>query len=528
MVELVVPRRRMIAPMSRRAMLRRAAGLAAAAMLTPSAARRAFGQRFTAYPFTLGVASGCPTPDGVVLWTRLAPEPFAPDGGMAESRVELRWEVARDERFAEIVKRGSVWTAPELAHSVHVEVAGLEPARWYFYRFIIAQETSPVGRTRTAPAADAAVDRLRFAFASCQQFEQGYFAAYRHMAAEDLDLVAFLGDYIYEESWGSNLVRRHHGPEARTLDGYRARYAQYKGDPDLQHMHAAAPWIVTWDDHEVDNDYAGAISEHLEANFLARRAAAYRAYFEHMPLRLSQLPSGPDMRLYDRFAFGSLASFHVLDDRQYRTQQPCPLPGIAGSRVVENCEARLDPAQTMLGAEQERWLDAGFAAARARWTVIAQQTLMAQLNRKAGGEGEAYWTDGWDGYPLARRRLLESIAQRRPPNPLVIGGDVHSSWVCDLKTDFADPRSPVVATEVCGTSITSQGPSAAGTAATVTRNPHVRFANSDRRGYVAVELTSTQARIALRTLDDVKQRESGIATLAAFAIEDGRPGAQTA
>ena len=526
MVELIVPRRR--STLSRRAVLRRAAGMAAAAMLAPSAARHALGQaRFTSYPFTLGVASGNPSPDGMVLWTRLAPEPFDPRGGIAEDRLEVRWEVARDERFADVAKRGSVWTAPELAHSVHVEVTGLEPARWYFYRFTVGPETSPVGRTRTAPTADAAVERLRFAFASCQHFEQGWFSAYRHMAAEELDLVAFLGDYIYESSWGSNLVRRHHGGEPYTLDDYRQRYAQYRGDPDLQRMHALAPWIVTWDDHEVDNDYANAVSEHLEANFLARRAAAYRAYFEHMPLRLAQLPQGPDMRLYDRFAFGGLATFHVLDDRQYRTQQPCPLPGIAGSRVVDGCEARLDPALTLLGAEQERWLDAGLAASRARWTVIAQQTLMAPLNRNTG-QGEAFWTDGWDGYPLARKRFLDSIAQRRPGNPLVIGGDVHSSWVADLKSDFGEERAPAIATEVCGTSITSQGPSAASTAAALTRNPHIRFANSDKRGYVTVELTPARARIALRTLEDVKQRDTGIGTLASFVIEDGRAGAQTA
>jgi alkaline phosphatase D len=523
MTELLLPSARL----SRRAVLRRAAGMAAAAILAPSAAREALGQaRFTAYPFTLGVASGNPMPDGVVLWTRLAPEPFAPQGGMAENRVQLRWEVARDERFAEIVQRGTVLTAPELAHSVHVEVSGLEPARWYFYRFMVAQETSSVGRTRTAPAAGAAVERLRFAFASCQQFEQGYFSAYRHMAAENLDLVAFLGDYIYESSWGARLVRRHHGREPVTLADYRARHAQYKGDADLQRMHALVPWIVTWDDHEVDNDYAGALSEHLDPNFLARRAAAYQAYFEHMPLRLSQVPRGPDLRLYDRFAFGNLATFHVLDDRQYRTPQPCPLPGIAGSRVVENCTARLDPAQTLLGAEQERWLEAGLAAGGARWTVIAQQTLMAQINNKAGGE--AYWTDGWDGYPLARRRLLDALVRHKAANPLVIGGDVHSNWVCDLKVDFADERAPVVATEVCGTSITSQGLAQEHVAAAKARNPHVRFANSEKRGYVTVDLTPARAQVTLRTLDDAAKRDTNIATQASFAIEDGRPGAQPA
>ena len=247
-----------------------------------------------------------------------------------------------------------------------------------------------------------------------------------------------------------------------------------------------------------------------------------------MPLRMAQLPRGPDLRLYDRFAFGDLAAFHVLDDRQYRTPQPCPLPGIAGSRVVANCAARMDPAQTLLGAEQERWLDAGLAAGGARWTIIAQQTLMASLNVKQGNTGEAYWTDGWGGYPLARGRLLDSLVQRRARNQLVMGGDVHANWVCDLRAEGADERAPIIATEVCGTSITSQALPQASLDAVRARNPHVRFANSEKRGYVTVELTPARAHVALRTLDDASRREAAVATLASFVVEDGRPGAQAA
>ncbi|MGH8618643.1 MAG: alkaline phosphatase D family protein, partial [Burkholderiales bacterium] len=340
---------------NRRRLLTGTAALAAYALLAPPFARRAWAQpRFDADPYSLGVASGSPRPDSVVLWTRLAPQPLEPAGGMPPATVEVRWEIARDQAFRDIAGRGTVTASPDAAHSVHVEANGLAPGRWYWYRFMAGDAVSPLGRTRTAPAPDDAAPRLRFAFASCQQYEQGYYAAYRHMRAEDLDLVVFLGDYIYESSWGRDHVRKHATPEPYTLSDYRVRYAQYKTDPDLKAMHAAAPWLVTWDDHEVDNDYANDRAERLEANFLARRAAAYRAYYEHMPLRPAALPQGPDMRLYDRSAWGTLAEFSVLDDRQYRSYQVCPRADRGGgSNVVgDQCPERLDPRLTLLGADQ--------------------------------------------------------------------------------------------------------------------------------------------------------------------------------
>ncbi len=511
----------------RRAVLRIAAGLAVSAIISPVASRRAWAQpRFSAYPFTLGVASGSPRADGVVLWTRLAPEPLA-DGGMPREGIELRWELARDESFRNIVRAGTAVAMPEHAHSVHVELTDLEPAHWYWYRFTAGGAVSPVGRTRTAPAPDAAVERLRFAFASCQQYEQGYFTAHRHLAAEDLDFIVFLGDYIYESSWGRNHVRKHATSEPYTLADYRIRYAQYKTDPDLQLGHAAAPWIVTWDDHEVDNDYANDQSEDLDPEFLTRRAAAYQAYYEHMPLARRALPRGPDAQLYDSFAFGDLATFFVLDDRQYRAHEACPKPGRGGSNVVSDCTERLALDRTMLGAAQEAWLRDGLARTRARWNVLAQQTLMAQLDRKPG-LGQSFWTDGWDGYPAARARLLNDVARLRPSNPLVISGDVHCNWVADLKTDFDDPRSPVVATEFCGTSITAQGPSQKQVLAWLAENPHLRYGNGAKRGYVKMEIRRDACTASLRALDSEKRADSGISTLATFAVESGRPGAQRA
>ncbi|MCO5098088.1 MAG: alkaline phosphatase D family protein [Rhodocyclaceae bacterium] len=483
---------------------------------------------FPADPFTLGVASGAPLPDGFVLWTRLAPDPMN-GGGLPPAAVEVRWEVARDEGFHAIVRAGRTMAEPEHAHSVHVEVAGLEPARWYWYRFMAGNAASAVGRTRTAPAPGAAVGSLRFAFASCQQYEQGFYAAHRHLAEEELDLVVFLGDYIYESSWGRSHVRKHEGPEPYTLAQYRNRYARYKSDADLQRCHAAFPWLVTWDDHEVDNDYANDRSEDLDPEFLVRRAAAYLAYWEHMPLRRSALPVGPRMQLYDRHDFGGLARFHVLDGRQYRDHQVCPRYGRGGSNVVSDphCPSRLEPVRSLLGAEQENWLHAGLSASRARWNIVAQQLLMAQVDRKPGPERQ-FWSDGWDGYPAARARLLRTIAERKPSNPLVIGGDVHFNCVADLKVDFDNPDAAAVATEFCGTSITSQGPAQTRLNALRSENPHVRFAHSEKRGYVVMDLSEGRCLAQLRVIDNEKEASTPVSTLAAFIVENGRAGAEAA
>ena len=511
-------------PISRRDFLRCTASLAATALSVPASWAQ---PRFDADPFSLGVASGYPSPDGVVLWTRLAPEPGA-GGGMPARTVGVGWEIARDEAFRQVVRTGREAAQPRWAHSVRAEVAGLEPARTYYYRFHAGGAVSPVGRTHTAPAAGAAVARLRFAIASCQQYEQGHYAAYRHMAAEDLDLVVHLGDYIYESSWGRNHVRKHDAGEPILLDEYGNRYALYKGDPDLQRAHAAFPWIVTWDDHEVRNDYANDLSQDREPPFLflLRRAAAYQAYYEHLPLPARMAPRGPDMRLYARWDYGALARFHVLDDRQYRSHQVCPRPGRGGSNVVSpaSCAALRSPERTMLGAAQEQWLDEGLERSGARWNVIAQQTLMAQVDRTPG-EGRSFWTDGWDGYPVARERLLGRVAGRRAANPVVIGGDLHTNIVADLKADFDDPASPVVATEFVGTSISSQGIPQKVIETWREDNPHVKFADSTRRGYTSVEVTPARWLARQRTVDE-KRSDSPVRTSATWVIEDGRPGAQ--
>ncbi|MCX7962504.1 MAG: alkaline phosphatase D family protein [Burkholderiales bacterium] len=479
--------------------------------------------RFSADPFRLGVASGYPQPDGFVLWTRLV-------GDFDAVPVPVRWEVFADDSLRTPVAAGLAHALPEWAHSVHVEVQGLAPGRWYWYRFLAGDAQSPVGRTRTAPAADDRAPRLRLALASCQQYEQGFYVAWRHVVADAPDLVAFVGDYIYESSWGRDHVRKHDAGEPYTLAEYRARYALYKSDPDLQAAHAACPWIVTWDDHEVDNDYADDRPEDgmpREA-FLARRAAAYRAYYEHMPLPSKMRPQGPDMRIYTHLDWGRLARFYVLDDRQYRSHQACPRPGRSGGSNTVNvadCRELFDPRRTMLGHAQERWLAGAFARSRARWNLIAQQTPMAQFDQLPG-EGRRAWTDGWDGYPAARARLFEALLAHRVANPVVLGGDVHAFNASDLKRDFDDPASPVVASEFVCTSITSQGWPQERIAPLLADNPHIRFADSRYRGYLRLEVSPEEARADLRAVESVARADAGCFTLASFSVTDGTPGAR--
>jgi alkaline phosphatase D len=482
--------------------------------------------RFLSSPFTLGVGSGYPRPSTLTLWTRLAPVPDAPGGGMPPEIVPVTWAVARDEAMKDIVASGTEYATPEWAHSVHVEPGGLQPNRPYWYRFGAGEAQSPIGRTRTANGAGGKPGRLRFAFASCQHYEHGYYGAYRHMVADQPDLVLHLGDYIYESSWGRNLVRKHNTAMTVTLDDYRARHALYKTDPDLQAAHAACPWLVTWDDHEVENDYASERSQTASTPewFLARRAAAYKAWYEHMPVPRWMVPVGPHARIHTRVAYGNLAMFHLLDNRQYRSYQACPRPGPGGgSNTVDaaECAELGDPKRTVLGATQEQWLEAGLAGSRARWNVIAQQTRVAQFDGKPG-PGRSVHTDGWDGYPAARRRLLETAA--KASNPVFIGGDVHAFNVCQLKADFDDPASPVVASEFVGTSISSQHGPQDWLDKALPENPHVLLAESRHRGYVRAELSPGRMQVDLRAMESVTQRDAPCSTLASFVVEDGKPG----
>ncbi len=506
---------------SRRDLIR--AGAWSALLLPSPFSSSAFAApSFTAPPFACGVSSGDPLPTGVVLWTRLMGDP-ARESAWTRERVNVRWEVAEDERMTRIVKRGEAAATPEFAHTVHADVRGLRPSRWYWYRFHAGSETSPVGRTRTAPAGP--VDRLRFAFASCQHFETGYYTAYKHMAAEELDLVVHLGDYIYEGPGRDNGVRKHTGGEIVSLTDYRNRYALYRSDADLREAHRLFPWIVTWDDHEVDNNYAADIPEDKQtrAEFLDRRANAYQAYYEAMPLRRSSMPKGSRMQLYRRLSFGPMADFHVLDTRQYRGDQPC------GDGDKPPCPEMFAPGLTMFGDEQERWLLDGLSKSRAKWNVLANQVMMAKIDRD-GGEGERYPMDQWSGYEAARTRFMRFLNERKPSNPLVITGDVHSNWVCDLREKFRDANSPIAAVEFTGTSISSGGngePLPARVKAYLGDNPQIKFYNA-QRGYVRCELAAARMTADYRVVANVTERDAAVSTIASFAVVDGQPGVSKA
>lgn len=508
---------------SRRSFLVGTASFALAAVLS----NRARGASTAApplagYPFTLGIASGDPAPDGMVLWTRLAPRPRETGGGMPAVPVEVGWQIAEDAAMTRVVGQGTATASPAWGHSVHVEVTGLRPDHWYWYQFKCGGEISPRGRTRTMPPPGATPERLRFAFASCQKYEMGHYTAYEHMAREDLDLVVHLGDYIYEKGDDKQAVRPHGTPELFTLDDYRNRYALYKTDPALQAAHAMAPWIVTWDDHEVSNNYAGTTPEFPEkmdtATFLRRRAAGYQAYYEHMPLRRSAQPSGPDMLLHRRLEFGTLASFHVLDTRQYRTDQP------QGDGMKPPGPALLDPAGTMMGTRQREWLFDGLERSSASWNILAQQVMMGRADREAG-PGESYAMDKWTGYEFERRRVLRHFRDRRIANPVVITGDIHQNWANVLAPDFDRPDAPNVAVEFVGTSISSAGDGVDRPdylASLLSENPSVKYHNCER-GYVRCEVTRQAMRADYRTVPYITRPGAPLNTRASFTVENGRP-----
>ncbi|NNJ26580.1 alkaline phosphatase D family protein [Alienimonas chondri] len=515
-------------PLDRRSFVKWVGAAGSGALLVPGWGRTAEGAvfrhtRFADDPFTLGVASGDPAADGFVIWTRLAPKPLE-GGGMPASLVEVAWEVAEDEAFNKVVQKGVAIATPQLGHSVHVEVEGLKPDRWYWYRFKAGDALSPAGRSRTFPEASVVPDRLRFAFVSCQHYETGYFTAYQHMLKDDLDAVVHLGDYFYEYAAANNRPRRHIGGEIESLEDYRNRHALYKTDPDLQAMHAACPWLVTWDDHEFDNNYAAGISEQSGIDpqlFLTRRAAAYQAYYEHMPLRRSAVPRGPEMQLYRSVPFGRLANFFVLDTRQYRSDQP------NGDGLKELNDASADPRGTLLGAKQRGWLTSGLIQSETTWNVLAQQVMMALVDRKAGVE-KRYSMDQWPGYDNERQGLADFLHQRRVPNPIVLTGDIHKNYANELKVGYDDPDSATVGTEFVGTSISSGGDGSVlprGGQELLDENPFVKFYN-DERGYVRCDVTPDEWRTDYQVLEYVTKPDSPATTRASFVVENGRPGPQ--
>jgi alkaline phosphatase D len=501
--------------------------VASGAMVLPARLLRANESfRFGTNPFTLGIASGYPTSDSLVLWTRLALSPLEPGGGMPSEVLPVDWQIATDERMKSVVQHGTAYATPEWAHSVHVEPSGLDPGREYWYRFESGGERSPIGRTRTAPTPGAPLERLRLGLVNCQHYEHGYYTAYRHLVADQPDLIVHVGDYIYETN-SARKVRNHNMPVAFTLDDYRARHALYKSDRDLANAHAAAPWLVTWDDHDVANDYANDVSEDDDDPqlFLARRAAAYQAYYEHMPLPRWAVPSGPAMRLYATRSFGDLASIVLLDQRQYRSPEACPPLGRAGGHRVDEskCPELDDPSRTMLGGRQEAWMQGQLIASQTRWNVIAQGTLMGYNNEAAPPE-HRYWTDAWNGYPVARERLMKFLAERHVSNPIVLSGDIHAFVVSGLHLKAGDLNSPIVASEFVATSVSSDAVSETYFETARKLNPNLLTATGEHRGYVLLEMTKDRLRADLIALDTVKTPDSGRSTLVSYDVETGKPG----
>ena len=478
-------------------------------------------------PFTLGVASGDPTADGVLLWTRLAPDPLVPDGGMPGASVRVDWQVATDEAFTDVVRAGWAVAGAALAHSARVEVRGLLPDRVYYYRFRAGGHISATGRTRTFPVPGSPVSSLRLATLSCQSLVAGRFAALRHLADTEHDVVVHLGDYIYEsqgpESPAVGADRRHRPfREARTLEDYRVRHAQYRLDPELQAAHAAAPFLCVPDDHDVVNNMAGRRGRNGREDpdtFAPRLAAAYQAYYEHLPLRRSSRPRGPAIRLYRRFEYGDLARVMLLDTRQYRS------PQIPGPPFQPHGPAATDPSRTIIGAAQERWLLDGLATSTARWNVVGQQIYLTALDLGAGGQEHLFNVDKWDGYPAARQRLTGFLADARPRNPVFLGGDVHAAMVSDI-TVGPDPAGQVVASEFLGSSVSSAKGNNPVFETALPRNPQVRYYDGRRRGYLSCTVTPEQLQGDLWFVDSPLDAGSPVRLGASWAVRDGMLGAQ--
>lgn len=480
-------------------------------------------------PFQLGVASGDATTDGFVIWTRIAPDPFNPEG-LGSEAVPVAWEVATDDGMKHIVAHGEVLAQPGLAHSVHIEVRGLKPSREYFYRFHCGPAVSRLGRALTLPASHSAVGHLRFAYASCSHLEQGYFTAYRDMTAQDPAFMVHLGDYIYEYD-SKTPVRHHPGPEAKSLADYRAFHAAYKLDPDLQNAHAHCSWFCTWDDHEVANDYSKNESpfDRDPMAFLKRKIAAYQAYYEHMPLRASAAFSDSGMTLYQRFVYGNLVEFNFTDGRQYRDALACQKPDWHQGWVaeVDTCADINDPSRTMFGKKQEAWLEQGFAKAGCRWNVLANGQMFAAFDQSPG-PAYGVFTDGWGGYPAARRRLLDLVKARGANNVIAIAGDIHSFFASDVKDIDRETNSATLMSEFVGTSVTSESHQTAMFAAAMPENPHIKFFDDRQRGYVLCDVMPETWQIQMRAIDDVRTPNGTVSTLKSFIVANGKPGIQDA
>lgn len=504
----------------------KAASMAGLLGLTSTAS---FANTLPDNPFRLGVASGDPWPDGFVLWTRLAPRPLDERGGMPTANVVVRYEIATDQGFRQIVRTGEEIARPELSHSVHAEIEGLLPARRYWYRFFAGDYVSQIGTVRTAPEAGAVVDKVRIGVAGCQRYEDGLYTAYQYLAAEpDLDAIFHYGDYIYEyagltASGGKPAVRMPAGTaEIYSLDDYRRRYAQVKLDPDLQAAHSAAAFLITIDDHEVDNNWAGEFDESdtPSAAFLVRRTNALQAWYEHQPVRKAQMPGWGKTQLYRRLDYGRLLRINLLDTRQFRDKQRCSVGQTSPCRTPDQVAN-----EQFLGQAQEAWLRDGLSN-DIGWNLLAQQVMVMPFHYPASRSAGRVNQESWSGYPEARQRLIDDITGKGLKNVVIATGDVHKHHVGNLPVDPARLDGPVLATEFVCTSISSGGDGEAlpaDWAMSPAENPHNKLIDG-RRGYQVFTVEPRVWTTDVRVIDRVTTPGGKISALAQFEVDPRNPG----
>ncbi|MFN3609764.1 MAG: alkaline phosphatase D family protein [Hyphomonas sp.] len=480
--------------------------------------------------FSLGVASGSPRPESVILWTRLAPDPLN-GGGMSPGKAEVRVRVARDAAMRDIIRDELVATSDAKAHSVHYKAEGLEPGREYWYQFSFDGEDTVIGRTRTTNPKDT---EARIALAYCQSYEAGFYAAYRDMAEWAPDLVIHTGDYIYEGGIGKlgatmrdvgggerrlfETVRLHNSSEIVSLWDYRNRYALYKSDADLQAAHAAAPWIVAMDDHEIDNNWAGDIPQDPEKQtdleFKVRKRAAFQAYYEHMPIEAPPVITGMDsgLQMYGLYRLGP-AQVHLLDTRQFRTNQPC------GDGRKAYCEEAMDPAQTLMGKAQEDWLYRELKQSGAPYNLIATQVWFTPYRYNAPPEAPVMNFDSWDGYPLARQRLADVLAQG-VKNPVFLTGDWHTAMASTVYQTPFDTKSKRIGHELVGASISSGCPWARDMEIMRDANPHVSHLNGNKRGYLRLTVKKNDCIGDFRIVSDAGRADSSVTSELEIRVKD--------
>lgn len=479
---------------------------------TPSAAGEVpdtLENPFSDNPFGLGVASGDPLHDRVILWTRLIVE--ATDTALSPAQgADVHWQVATDADFSEVVQEGVVRAEPEAGHSVHIDVDGLEADAIYWYRFVCGDFESPVGRTRTLPCPDARPERFRIAFAVCQNWQSGFYASYRHMAEAQVDLVVFLGDYIYEAG-ETGPVRDHGAPECIDLEGYRNRHGLYRSDPDLQAAHASAPWMPIWDDHEVDNNSVGSALD--DPTMAQRRADAYQAWYEHMPVRQAPQADG-SLPIHRSVDVGTLARVVLLDGRQHRDEQPC------GDDIGASCP-EVEEDRSLLGAEQEAWLEQTLAEQDATWVVVANPVVMLPIDLG----GTFLNPDQWDGYALARKRVLDAVSAHAAGRVVLFTGDIHAAGVGWVPEDPAVYDGPPAIAEVVVPPISSRvTDELAGTiGGLLAAQAHIEWWDWTVNGWTEAELTEAGMTTTFWIADDVTDAASDLRAVRTWQLTAGDP-----